>query len=162
MFVNNLPVGILSPHCYGSADDVNVLESSQEQLCFGLRDIDDWRNHNIMRVNVSKSALFNFRGIKIGRLQEEELCAITQKDLELHVNKSLSWYDKCPSRTRKGLSAFFSLKRNFSNNSSLVVKMNGYRGYVSPVLAYCSQAWHPNIQALTELEKIQISSEMDI
>ena len=91
-----------------------------------------------------------------GSLLGEPLpCAVTQRNIGLEVNKSLSWDDNCLTRTRKALKALSSLKRNLSTNSILVVKMNDYTGYVVPILAYCSQAWYPNITAFKDLEKIK-------
>ena len=91
-----------------------------------------------------------------GGLQGESLpCAVTQRNIGLEVNRSLSWDDNCLTRTRKALRALSSLKRNLSTNSILVVKVNAYTGYVLPILAYCSQAWYLNITAFKDSEKLK-------
>ena len=117
----------MSSHCDRFADDFKVLASNQKELVSDLTAIDDWCDQNSMRVNISKFAVVNIRGIMSGSRQGKHMsCAVTQRDLGLKMNKSLSWNDDSLTRTRKALKTLFSLKRNFSKESILVVKMHYY------------------------------------
>ena len=49
----------------------------------------------------------------------------------------------------------FFFKRSVSKLANKNMKLNAYKGYVVPVIAYASETWSPNKGELRDIEKIQ-------
>ena len=77
------------------------------------------------------------------------------KYLGLIVTNNLSWTEHAKTRSAKSLKAFFSLKRNLANSSTISTKKNGYRGSVVPIISYASSLWKPSKSELAITEKVQ-------
>ena len=71
------------------------------------------------------------------------------------MSKKISWKTNAESRRRKAWKSYYFLKRNISAIASVKTKVNGYVGYVVPVVSYASQIWKPNKTEAKEIEKIQ-------
>ena len=79
----------------------------------------------------------------------------SQKDLGVVVTENLTWTANANRRFSKAMRALLYLKRNTSNKTSVINKLNAYKGYVVPIISYASEVWHPNKGDLVLLEKLQ-------
>ena len=68
---------------------------------------------------------------------------------------NLNWKANCDKRCSKAWRAFYFLKRNVSKLANKYMKLNAYKGYRVPVIAYASQAWSANKGEMRDIEKIQ-------
>ena len=79
----------------------------------------------------------------------------SQKDLGVVVTENLNWTANANRRFYKAKRALWYLKRSMSNKTSVINKLNAYKGYVVPIISYASEVWHPNKKDLVLLEKLQ-------
>ena len=112
-----------------------------------------------MEVNASKCKLLNLKGQLSASLNKTDLKeAPVQRDLGLLISSNLNWTENCEIRIQKATGAFFQIKRNISNKSSISTKLHAYTGYVVPILTYCSQAWYASKTNLSKFESLQIKA----
>ena len=78
-----------------------------------------------------------------------------QKDLGVGVTENLTWTANANGRFSKAMGALWYLKRNISNKTTAINKLNAYKGYVVPIVPYASEKFHPNKKDIILLEKIQ-------
>ena len=156
LFINDLPASVSNCESFGFADDFKIIALTQSQLTIGAMTMQNWCSENKMQLNTSKCKLLNIKGTLTAAIDNLEIEPTNlQRDLGLWITSNLTWNDNCTTRTKKGLSALFQLKRNLSTNSTRNSKLNSYVGYVVPVLTYCSQAWQPNKSNLAKFERVQ-------
>ena len=79
----------------------------------------------------------------------------SQRDLVVVVTENLTWTANANRRFSKAMRALWYLKRNISNKTSVINKLNAYKGSVVPIISYASEVWHPNKGDLILLEKLQ-------
>ena len=79
----------------------------------------------------------------------------SQKDSGVVVTEDLTWTANANRRFSKAMRALWYLKRNISNKTTVINKLNAYKGYAVPIISYSSELWHPNKGDLVLLEKLQ-------
>ena len=85
-----------------------------------------------MCLNLSKCKTLQFKGSMSVCMKKQNIPGMDlMKDLGLIVTNNLSWTEHAKTRSAKSLKAFFSLKRNLANSSTISTKKNAYRGYVT-------------------------------
>ena len=105
-----------------------------------MNSIDKWSKENCMSLNVDKSKILCLKGKSLTNSDSDVLETVeAQKDLGVIISRNLSWSDNCSMRISKAWGAFYFLKRNCSTTSNIYTKLNGYIGYVVPVISYASQ-----------------------
>ena len=107
-------------------------------------------------LNTVKCTLVNFKNDLEGQINGNILKIETeQKDLGILVTTTLSWNVNASKRCQKSLSAFYSLKRNLSENCRITSKLNAYTGYVVPMVVYGASVTHYSKSNLRAIEKDQ-------
>ena len=66
-----------------------------------------------------------------------------QKDLHVEVTENLTWTTNANRRFSKVMRALWYLKRNISNKTTVINKLNAYKGHVVPILSCASEVCHP-------------------
>ena len=80
-------------------------------------------------------------------------CKKEQKDLGIIMATNLNRKANCDKRCSKSWRVFYFLTRNVSKLANKNMKLNAYKGYVVPVIAYASQAWSANKGEMRDIEK---------
>ena len=62
-----------------------------------------------------------------------------QKDLGVLVTKNLTWTTNANINFSKTMRALYYLKGNISNKTSIINKLNDYKGYVVPIISNASR-----------------------
>ena len=78
-------------------------------------------------------------------------CKKEQENLGIIMTINLNWKANCVCS--KAWRAFYFLKRNVSKLANKYLKLNAYKGYVVPVIAYASQAWSANKGEMRDIER---------
>ena len=63
----------------------------------------------------------------------------SQKDSGVVVTENLNWTANENRRFSKAMRALWYLKRNVSNKTTVINKLNAYKGYVVPIISYSSE-----------------------
>ena len=158
IFINDLPNMKPEIENYGFADDFKMIAQSQTESEDGTTHIEMWCKENQMELNASKCKLLNLKSQLSASLKKNNLKeAAVQRDIGLIISSNLNWTENCEIRIQKATGAFFQIKRNISNKSSISTKLHAYAGYVVPILTYCSQAWYASKTNVSKFE-IQIKA----
>ena len=156
VYVNDLPDAAKSFSSYGYADDFKVIIDKKSDAHVLMNSIDKWSRENCMSLNVDKSKILCLKGKSLTNSDSDVLETVeAQKDLGIIISRNLSWSDNCSMRISKAWRAFYFLKRNCSTTSNIYTKLNGYIGYVVPVISYASQTWYPSKIEQKQLERVQ-------
>ena len=140
------------------ADDTKIMPSKPMEPQEDLDRFVQWCDQNKMEINVEKTHLMMFRGDDSQKLRMKNVNLQTtpfERDLCVVISEDLSWVERTKTRCNKAYRAFFNLKRNTSQLSSLCSRLNMYCGYVVPILTHCSPIWQANRTSMKELELVQ-------
>ena len=154
VYINTLPNCVKGTNAYGYADDFKVVTSNIQEANQALKHIQQWSNENDMVLNLDKSKILSIKGETVEPNQELEVVK-TQKDLGVIMSSNLSWAGNCRKRVSMAWRSFYYVKRNISPIANVTTKLNGYVGYVVPVLTYASEVWFPSKLESKALEKVQ-------
>ena len=159
IYVNDLPKCTTNCQAFGYADDYKLVTSKLSDLQKDVDSIEDWCKTKKMTLNEDKCYILpvkDHKEVSNISLNSKILQEKTQqKDLGLIMSKKINWKANAKRRCRKAWKSYYFLKRNMSAIASVKTKLNGYVGYVVPVVSYASQAWKPNKTEAKEIEKIQ-------
>ena len=154
MYVKDLPDSFQECFCY--ADDYKILFKNQEEVAERTGKLESWSTLNNKKLNAKKCSLVVIKGEMTATLQNQEVTRyFLQRDLCLRVSNSLSWTEKCTTRSNKSLRALFKIRRNVAAHCNTQLKIHAYTGYVMPILTFCSKAYYPNVSSLKKIEKIE-------
>ena len=159
ILINDIPEVCESNEILLCADDAKMLKSSSQAL-FQL-DVDslvEWCSDNSMVLNATKCCV-----LSIGRHGSPDITMILgasvqwtvkQKDLGIIVDEKLSWDAHISEKLSKALKTFYLIRRNCCVRSPQA-KTAMYKSMIIPVLAFGSQAWHPNFSIIRKLNAFQ-------
>ena len=155
LYINYLPTVAMS-NCFGYADDYKIVSDNAITLNIDSNEIWNWCSKNFTCLNLSKCKTLQFKGGMSVCMKKQNIPGTDlMKDLGIIVTNNLSWTEHAKTRSAKSLKAFFSLKRNLANSSTISTKKNAYRGYVVPIISYASSLWKPSKSELALSEKVQ-------
>jgi hypothetical protein len=125
-----------------------------------LNNLSNWASKWDMKFNVDKCKVLHVgknNPCKSYTMNGKELISIdSEKDLGIHIDKSLKPTKQCAEAAKKGNRALGMIKRNFAHRSKDVV-LKLYKQIVRPHLEYAVQAWSPyyskDIKVLEDVQK---------
>ena len=159
LFINDLPTIIKNSESFGYTDDFKLANTGPCTLQEDINRIEKWCSDNEMKLNSDKCYILPIHTkceidhltLNTNRLS----CKKEQKDLGIIMATNLNWKANCDKRYPKAWRAFYFLKRNVSKLANKYMKLDAYKGYVVPVIAYASQAWSANKGEMRDIENIQ-------
>ena len=155
LYINDLPTVAMS-NCFGYADVKQIFSDNAITLNIDSNKNWNWCSKNFMCLNLSKRKTLQFKGSMSVCMKKQNIPGTDlMKDLGLIVTNDLSLTEHAKTRSAKSLKAFFTLKRNLANSSTISTKKNAYRGYVVPIISYASSLWKPSKSKLVLTEKVQ-------
>ena len=160
ILINDIPEVCENNEILLCADDAKMLKSSSQPLFqLDVGSLVEWCSDNSMVLNATKCCV-----LSIGRHGSPDITmilgasgqwAVKQKDLGIIVDENLSWDAHISEKMSKALKTFYLIRRNCCVRSPQA-KTGMYKSMILPVLAFESQAWHPNLSMIRKLNAFQI------